>query len=95
MSEEYADARDRMVRQLADRGRIDRESTLEALRAVPRHEFVVGETERASDEEFTVEGIQVREGAPKYRRDKFDHEGDAVYAKDVKRVYGQIGRAHV
>lgn len=32
--------RDRMVAQLADRGRIDDERTLSALRSVPRHEFV-------------------------------------------------------
>jgi protein-L-isoaspartate(D-aspartate) O-methyltransferase len=35
-----ADARDAMVRRLRQRGAIDRESTAEALRAVPRHEFV-------------------------------------------------------
>ena len=41
MSEEsFAAQRDRMVDALAESGRIEREATLEALRAVPRHEFV-------------------------------------------------------
>lgn len=51
------------------------------------HEFTVGEVESFGDEEFEVEGVQVREDAIGYRFDKFDHEGDAVFAKDVKRLY--------
>jgi uncharacterized Zn finger protein len=52
------------------------------------HEFVVGEIESFGDEELRVKAIQVREDAPEYRHGKFDHEGDMVYAKDVKRLYG-------
>lgn len=52
-------------------------------------EFVVGETETLGDEEFEVEGIHVRDDAVGYRFDTFDHEGDAVFAKDVKRLYGR------
>jgi len=39
---DWAARRNRMVDRLADRGRIERESTERALRAVPRHEFVPG-----------------------------------------------------
>ncbi|MFB6090490.1 MAG: HVO_0476 family zinc finger protein [Halobellus sp.] len=52
------------------------------------HEFVVGETESYGDEEFEIKAIQVRSDAPEYRHGKLDHEGDMVYAKDVKRLYG-------
>lgn len=37
---DFADARQRLVEQLRSRGVIDRESTADALRTVPRHEFV-------------------------------------------------------
>jgi hypothetical protein len=30
----------------------------------------------------------VRDDAPEYRHGKLDHEGDMVYARDVKRLYG-------
>ena len=53
------------------------------------YEFAVGETESFGDEEFEVEGIQVRDDAIGYRFDKFDHDGDTVFAKDVKRVYAR------
>ena len=52
------------------------------------HEFVVGETESFGDEKFIIKAIQVREDAPEYRHGKFDHDGDMVYAKDIKRLYG-------
>ncbi|MFB6303859.1 MAG: HVO_0476 family zinc finger protein [Haloferacaceae archaeon] len=52
-------------------------------------EFVVGETASLGDEEVEIEGIQVRDDAPSYRFDKLDHEGDAVFAKDVKRLYAR------
>jgi uncharacterized Zn finger protein len=52
------------------------------------HEFVVGETEEFGDETFEVNAIQVRPDAPEYRHGTFDHTGDMVYAKDVKRLYG-------
>jgi uncharacterized Zn finger protein len=53
------------------------------------YEFVVGAVEELADEEFTVEGVVVRENAPEYRHRKMDHEGDVVFAKDAKRVYGR------
>ncbi|MFB6154451.1 MAG: HVO_0476 family zinc finger protein [Haloferacaceae archaeon] len=53
------------------------------------YEFTVGETETLGDEEFEIEGIQVRDDATGYRFDKFDHDGDAVFAKDVKRIYAR------
>ena len=52
-------------------------------------EFTVGETESFGDDEFTIEGVQVRDDAAGYRREKFDHEGDIVFAKDTKRVYAR------
>jgi uncharacterized Zn finger protein len=52
-------------------------------------EFVVGDVERFGDDEFEIEGVQVRDDAEGYRREKFDHEGDTVFAKDVKRVYAR------
>ncbi|WP_313691864.1 HVO_0476 family zinc finger protein [Halorarum halobium] len=52
-------------------------------------EFVVGDVERFGDDEFEIEGVQVRDEAEGYRREKFDHEGDMVFAKDVKRVYAR------
>jgi uncharacterized Zn finger protein len=51
------------------------------------YEFVVDETDELGDEEFTVEGILVRDDAVGYDFEKLDHEGDTVVAKDVKRLY--------
>ena len=51
------------------------------------YEFVVGETDELGGEEFTVEGISLREDATGYDFRKLDHEGDAALAKDVKRLY--------
>jgi uncharacterized Zn finger protein len=51
------------------------------------YEFAVGEVDELSGEEFTVEGIYLREDARGYDFDKLDHEGDAAVAKDVKRLY--------
>ena len=51
-------------------------------------EFVVGETETFGDEEFTVKSIRLREDAREYERSQLDHRGDAAFAKDIKRVYG-------
>lgn len=53
------------------------------------YELTVGETESFGDETFEIEGIQIRADAVGYRFDKFDHEGDSVFAKDVKRVYAR------
>jgi uncharacterized Zn finger protein len=67
----------------------DRESSRSFDLQVPGdYEFVVGETESLGDEEFRVKAVQVRDDAPEYRHGKLDHEGDMVYARDVKRLYG-------
>lgn len=51
------------------------------------YEFAVGETDELSGEEFTVEGVIVREDATGYEFDKLDHGGDTAVAKDIKRLY--------
>ncbi len=53
------------------------------------YEFEVGETEEFGEEAFTVTGIHVRENAiDSYKFPKLGDDGDVVFAKDVKRVYG-------
>ena len=51
------------------------------------YEFVVGETDDLGDEEFTVEGILIRDDATGYDHGKLDFDGDEAAAKDVKRLY--------
>ncbi len=51
------------------------------------YEFVVGETDELSGDSFAVEGIHVRDDATGYDHSRLDHPGDAVLAKDAKRVY--------
>jgi uncharacterized Zn finger protein len=51
------------------------------------YEFVVGQIDDLADEEFTVEGILVREDAHGYEHEKLDHDGDSALAKDIKRLY--------
>ncbi|WP_277542157.1 HVO_0476 family zinc finger protein [Haloarcula laminariae] len=51
------------------------------------YEFTVGETEEFGDEEFTVEGIHVRDDATGYEHEKLDFDGDMVFAKDINRLY--------
>ena len=51
------------------------------------YEFVVDETDELGGEEFTVEGIYLREDAHGYEHEKLDHGGDAALAKDIKRLY--------
>ncbi|WP_302082682.1 HVO_0476 family zinc finger protein [Salinibaculum rarum] len=53
------------------------------------YEFVVGETEELADEEFTIEGILVRDDAVGYDHEKLDFDGDTVVAKDIKRLYAR------
>jgi uncharacterized Zn finger protein len=54
------------------------------------YEFVVGDDYEFGSDEFVCESIQIRdEMADAYRREKFDHRGDKVFAKDIKRVYGR------
>ena len=50
-------------------------------------EFVVGETTEYGDEEFTVRQILVRDDIYDYKFQRLEKDGDAVLAKDVKRVY--------
>ncbi|GAA0671422.1 HVO_0476 family zinc finger protein [Natronoarchaeum mannanilyticum] len=51
------------------------------------YEFTVDATDELGEEEFTVEGIYVRDDAAGYNHDKLDHPGDSAPAKDVKRLY--------
>ncbi len=53
------------------------------------YEFVVAETDDLAGEEFTVEGIHLREDAVGYEFDKLDHDGDRAFAKDINRVYAR------
>ena len=52
-------------------------------------EFVVGRTHEYGGEEFEVERILVREDATGYDREGYDFAGDAVLAKDIKRLYAR------
>jgi len=51
------------------------------------YDFVVGETDEFGDEEFTVEGIHVRDDATGYDHQNMDHDGDSAIAKDINRLY--------
>ncbi|MDS0282052.1 HVO_0476 family zinc finger protein [Haloarcula onubensis] len=51
------------------------------------YEFTVGQTEGFGEEEFTVEGIHVRDDATGYEHEKLDFDGDMVFAKDINRLY--------
>jgi uncharacterized Zn finger protein len=51
------------------------------------YEFVVDETDELGSEEFTVEGIYLRDDAHGYEHDKLDYAGDTAVAKDIKRLY--------
>ncbi|SDK08471.1 Uncharacterized Zn-finger protein [Halovenus aranensis] len=51
------------------------------------YEFTVGETDELGGEEFTVEGVLIRDDATGYDFDKLDHDGDEAVAKDIKRLY--------
>jgi uncharacterized Zn finger protein len=53
------------------------------------HEFVVGAETEFGDERFDVEGIHVADDAVGHDHEHLDVRGDAVAAKDVKRVYGR------
>lgn len=66
------------------------ESRSVRMRVPGDYEFVVGETASVGDEEFEIRGLEVRDAvAEKYRFDRFDHDGDSVFAKDLKRVYAR------
>ncbi|MFC6992590.1 HVO_0476 family zinc finger protein [Haladaptatus sp. GCM10025707] len=51
------------------------------------YDFTVGRTEELDGEEFTVEGIILRDDAEGYDREQFDFGGDSAKAKDIKRLY--------
>ncbi|PSP78371.1 hypothetical protein BRC81_07420 [Halobacteriales archaeon QS_1_68_20] len=68
---------------------VDGESRSVTVRVPGDTEFVVGEVTEYGDEAFDVEGVVVRQDAVGYDHDKLDHPGDAVVAKDVKRVYAR------
>ncbi len=66
------------------------ESTRSVKIQVPGDEsFVVGETHAYGGEEFTVERLLLRDDATGYDRGDYDVAGDAVPAKDLKRVYAR------
>ena len=52
-------------------------------------QFVVGRTHEYGGEKFEVERILVREDATGYDRAGYDVAGDAVLAKDIKRLYAR------
>lgn len=65
-----------------------REDTRSVTLQVPGdYEFEVGAVDELGGEEFTVEGIYLREDAVGYDHDKIDFDGDSAVAKDVKRLY--------
>lgn len=51
--------------------------------------FVVGTVHEYGGEEFTVERILVRDDSTGYDREGYDFDGDAVLAKDIKRIYAR------
>ena len=70
------------------RGRHDETRSVELH--VPGDEtFAVGESRSFGDESFTVEGLVVRDDAGGYPSRKLDRRGDAVPAKNLKRVYAR------
>jgi uncharacterized Zn finger protein len=53
------------------------------------YEFTVGTEESFADERIEVVGIHVRDAATGYPFDKADVDGQSVFAKDVKRLFGR------
>ena len=51
------------------------------------YELEVGAVEELDDEKFEIDAVVVRGDATGYNRDRYELEGDAVFAKDAKRVY--------
>ncbi|WP_255192914.1 HVO_0476 family zinc finger protein [Natronobeatus ordinarius] len=51
------------------------------------YELEVGAVEERGDEEFEIDAVVVRKDATGYDRDRYEIEGDVVFAKDAKRVY--------
>jgi uncharacterized Zn finger protein len=73
---------------LHPKGGVHDETRSLTLQVPGDEEFVVGETTEYGGEEFTVEGFVVRDETG-YRRDKYDHAGDAAPAKDIQRLYAR------
>lgn len=59
------------------------------LRVPGDEQFMVDETVQYGDEEFTVEGLVIRDGVASYDRKQFEYTGDSALAKDLKRVYAR------
>ncbi|MFC7141396.1 HVO_0476 family zinc finger protein [Halosimplex aquaticum] len=53
------------------------------------YEFTVGEEDELGGEEFTVEGIHIRDDAHGYHQEKLDFDGDTAFAKDINRLYAR------
>ncbi|ELY56687.1 HVO_0476 family zinc finger protein [Natronolimnohabitans innermongolicus] len=51
------------------------------------YEFEVGEIEEFGDDEIEIDAFVVRDDASGYHRDRYEMDGDVVFAKDTKRVY--------
>ena len=51
------------------------------------YELEVGAVEERDDEKFEIDAVVVRKDATGYDRDRYEIEGDVVFAKDAKRVY--------
>jgi len=72
------------------------DETRSVTTAVPGdHRFVVGETATFGDDRAVIERVRVRDDAAGYHATTFERAGDAVLAKDAKRVYARVrgGRA--
>jgi uncharacterized Zn finger protein len=59
------------------------------LRVPGDEQFMIDETVQYGDEEFTVEGLVIRDGVATYDRKQFEYTGDSALAKDLKRVYAR------
>ena len=53
----------------------------------------VGATLDVDDATVTISGIRIRDAVTDYRHRTYDHPGDAVFAKDVQRVYAVADRS--
>ncbi|ARS89358.1 HVO_0476 family zinc finger protein [Natrarchaeobaculum aegyptiacum] len=51
------------------------------------YEFEVGTVEEFGDDEFEIDAFVVRSDATGYDRDRYEERGDAIVAKDAKRIY--------
>jgi len=67
---------------------VDDETRSVAVPVPGDREFTVGETAEIGDEEFTVEQLLPRDDAG-YDLDQLERPGDALPAKDCKRVYAR------